>query len=95
VCQVRPRSSALAGAAIRRLPAWCRAILAGKSSARLQLLNRASFSAAVPCISRRSASATVFFAFGSFRFRNIATSHFNYLGCFTMARATSLRPEAI
>src|SRR5215472_4049561 len=42
----------------------------------------ASFSAAVPCISLRSASTTVFFAFGSLRFRNIATSHFQLLGVF-------------
>jgi hypothetical protein len=28
----------------------------------------------VPCISRKNASATLFFAFGSFRFRNIASS---------------------
>jgi len=39
--------------------------------------NSASYSAAVPCISRRSTSATVFFDFGSLRFRNIATFHFN------------------
>src|SRR5215475_925180 len=38
--------------------------------------NSASFSAAVPCISRKSATAVLFFAFGSFRFRNIATSRF-------------------
>jgi hypothetical protein len=30
-------------------------------------------------MSRSSAIATLFFGFGSFRFRNIATSHFNYL----------------
>jgi hypothetical protein len=35
------------------------------------LLNIASFSAPVPCISRKSVSAILFFAFGSFRFRNI------------------------
>jgi len=34
----------------------------------------ASFSAAVPCMSRSSASATLFLTVGSFRFRNIATS---------------------
>src|SRR5215471_13990921 len=38
--------------------------------------NSASFSAAVPCMSRRSVSATLFLGLGFFRFRNIATSTF-------------------
>src|SRR5262249_32043199 len=57
--------------------------------------NSASFSPACPCVTRTVASTTVFFPFGSFGSRNIATSHFNYSGCFTMARPSSLRPEAI
>jgi hypothetical protein len=39
----------------------------------------ASFSAAVPCRSGKSASATLFFAFGCVRYRNIATSHLRLL----------------
>src|SRR5262244_3344059 len=42
------------------------------------------FPATAPCLSRRSASATPFFAFGSFRFRNIATYRF-YAGVLAVA----------
>jgi len=53
--------------------------------------NSASFSAAVPCMSRSSASARLFFfGLGCFRFRNIATSHFNYLGVLVVARFCGL-----
>src|SRR5262249_10561875 len=43
--------------------------------------NSASFPAAVPCMYRRSVSATLFLALGSFRLRNITTSR-SYSGCF-------------
>jgi hypothetical protein len=44
----------------------------------VELLSQAAkvFPATTLCVSRRSASATFFFAFGSFHFRNIATYRF-------------------
>jgi hypothetical protein len=36
-------------------------------------------------MSRRSASTRLFFGLGCFRFRNIATSHINYLGVLVVA----------
>src|SRR5215831_15807839 len=42
--------------------------------------NSASPAAAVPCMSRRSTSTTLFFAFGSFRFLNMAAVHSTFPG---------------